>query len=259
VALKIGEKRIFFGLSFLSLLALTLAVLLLWYLISPRLRQIHPVLPLLAALGFGIFVSVVVGGLILLFLTSITERDFLFPHGKKQITVKVLFPIVTWLGALLGISKERVREPFVEVNNSLVRATKRRIVDGKVLLLLPHCLQNFECPYRVTSTFANCRRCGKCPIGDLIDLADTYKADIAIATGGTLARKVVVDKRPSAIVAVACERDIVPGIQETYPIPVLGVLNQRPNGPCFNTSVDLNKVEEALRFLSGKDEDRDNH
>jgi len=255
MALSIGKKRIFFGLSLLSILTLILALLLLWFLISPRLRQIHPLLPLLVALGLALFISVVVGGLILLFLSSITERDFLFPHGKKQVTVKVLFPLVTGLATLLGISRERVKNSFVEVNNSLVKATRRRILVKRILLLLPHCLQNFDCPYRVTSTFANCQGCGKCPIGSLIGLAERYKADIAIATGGTLARKVVREKRPSVIVAVACERDMVSGIQETYPIPVYGVLNQRPNGPCFNTSVDLKRVEQALRFLRREDED----
>jgi len=259
VAVRIGEKRIFFGLSFLSILALALAVGLLFWLVSPRLKQVHPWLPVLVGLGLGFFVSVVVGGLILIFLSAITERDFLFPHGKKQVTVRVLFPIVTGLGPLLGISKEKVRNSFVAVNNSLVKATRARLLVERILLLLPHCLQNFDCPFRVTSTFANCRRCGKCPIGDLIGLAERYGADIAIATGGTLARKVVREKRPSVIVAVACERDMVSGIQETYPIPVFGVLNQRPNGPCFNTLVDLSEVEGALRFLRRDNEDRDSH
>jgi hypothetical protein len=30
------------------------------------------------------------------------------------------------------------------------------------------------------------------------------------------------------------------------PLPVLGVLNRRPEGPCINTQVDLEKVEESL-------------
>lgn len=256
MTLRIGEKRIFFILSFFSILALTLALGFLWWLISPRLKQIHSYLHLLVGLGLGFFVSVVVGGLILIFLSSVTEKDFLFPHGKKQVTVRVLLPIVTGLGPLLGVPKERVRDSFVAVNNSLVKATRARLLVKRILLLLPHCLQNFDCPYRVTSTFANCHRCGKCPIGSLIGLAEKYGADIAIATGGTLARKVVRQKRPSIIVAVACERDMVSGIQETYPIPVFGVLNQRPNGPCFNTSVDLGKVEGILRILRREDENR---
>jgi hypothetical protein len=33
-------------------------------------------------------------------------------------------------------------------------------------------------------------------------------------------------------------------------MPVLGIPNERPFGPCLNTRVDLKKVEEALDTLS---------
>jgi hypothetical protein len=46
---------------------------------------------------------------------------------------------------------------------------------------------------------------------------------------------------------VACERDLSSGIQDSYPLPVFGVLNSRPQGPCYDTLVDLEKVEEALK------------
>ncbi|NTU60232.1 MAG: DUF116 domain-containing protein, partial [Deltaproteobacteria bacterium] len=47
----------------------------------------------------------------------------------------------------------------------------------------------------------------------------------------------------------ACERDLTSGIQDAHPLPVYGVLNDRPFGPCFNTSVDLDRVAEALEIL----------
>jgi len=69
---------------------------------------------------------------------------------------------------------------------------------------------------------------------------------ISVATGGTLARKIVVDKKPQLIIGVACERDLTSGIQDAYPIPVLGILNRRPNGPCYDTDVDLELVERGM-------------
>lgn len=73
---------------------------------------------------------------------------------------------------------------------------------------------------------------------------------MAVATGGTLARQIVKQIRPKAIVAVACERDLTSGIQDVFPLPVVGVLNERPFGPCFNTRVDIKRVEAAvLDFL----------
>jgi len=75
---------------------------------------------------------------------------------------------------------------------------------------------------------------------------------IAVATGGTLARRIVLENRPEAIVAVACELDLTTGIQDAYPIPVIGILNERPNGPCINTKADIEKVRRAiLDFVEG--------
>ena len=52
---------------------------------------------------------------------------------------------------------------------------------------------------------------------------------------------------------MACERDLSSGIQDTYPIPVYGVLNERPHGPCLDTLVNLNNLEAAIRrFLSAQ-------
>jgi hypothetical protein len=55
-----------------------------------------------------------------------------------------------------------------------------------------------------------------------------------------------VENRPEAIVAVPCELDLTTGIQDSYPIPVIGILNDRPNGPCINTKVDIQKVRSAI-------------
>ena len=83
----------------------------------------------------------------------------------------------------------------------------------------------------------------------MVALSHKYGIHLAVATGGTLARQVVKAIRPKAIVAVACERDLTSGIQDVFPLPVLGVLNERPNGPCFNTRVDIAKVEEAIKIF----------
>ena len=83
----------------------------------------------------------------------------------------------------------------------------------------------------------------------MIALADEYQIKIAVATGGTLARRIIVQNRPEAIVAVACELDLTSGIQDSYPIPVIGILNDRPEGPCINTKVNIQKVRNAILDL----------
>jgi hypothetical protein len=81
----------------------------------------------------------------------------------------------------------------------------------------------------------------------LITLSERYSVYLAIATGGTIARRIVIQRLPKMIVAVACERDMASGIQDTYPLPVYGVLNSRPHGPCLDTQVSIESVERAIR------------
>lgn len=244
------SKWIFLRLSILSLAILAISFAALWYLIAPRLEEFNIYLAWIIRLAMVASLGTVTIGLSLIVLSSGTERDFLWPHGEKQVTVKVLFPLNIILGRLLGISKDTVRSSFVEVNNSLVKASRKRIGGDRVLILLSQCLQNFDCPHRVTATYLNCRRCGNCQLSEVIALKEKCEAELAIATGGTLARKIIIDTRPSAIVAVACERDLTSGIQDVYPTPVFGVLNRRPQGPCYNTEIDLDRLEAAVRFMS---------
>ncbi len=85
----------------------------------------------------------------------------------------------------------------------------------------------------------HCKRCGKCPIKGLVELSEKYGVGLAVATGGTLARRIIVERRPRLIIAVACERDLSSGIQDSYPLPVFGVhqlpaprpLLRYPGGP----------------------------
>lgn len=150
--------------------------------------------------------------------------------------------------SFLKKKKEQFQSLIISMNNRLVRAEAPRT--KKILLLLPHCLQIDECTIRLTHNIQNCERCGRCEIKDLIMIAEENGLNLFVATGGTLARRIVKDARPGAIVAVACERDLSSGIVDTYPLPCIGIPNERPFGPCFNTRVDLEKVKEAIRFFS---------
>ncbi len=166
----------------------------------------------------------------------------------RGLALKLLYPLLMLVGSFSKDKKEDYQRLVINLNNKLVRREKPRT--KRILLLLPHCLQINECDIRITHNIYNCKRCGKCEIKELIQIADDNHLNLFIATGGTLARKIVKDVRPEAIVAVACERDLSSGIVDAYPLPILGIPNERPYGPCFNTRVDLEKVKEAIEFLS---------
>jgi len=185
------------------------------------------------------------GGLLLVF-TILRGKDIFLSHRLRGIVAKVLFPFMILMGKVVGVSKVRIQQSFVELNNHLVRSNKHHIRPNKLLILLPHCIQDFDCQIKITGNIKNCKGCGKCEIKDLVQLSEQYHLKIAVATGGTLARRIIVENRPEAIVAVACELDLTTGIQDSYPIPVIGILNDRPNGPCINTKVDIQRVRSAI-------------
>jgi len=77
-------------------------------------------------------------------------------------------------------------------------------------------------------------------------LSEKYATDLFVSTGGTIARRKIYEKRPDAIVAVACERDLITGIQDAYPLPVFGIINKRPEGYCVGTGVEVAAVRDAV-------------
>jgi len=246
---KPPKKRLFVALMGLTCLLVVGLIYLGWWIPTKGLANIHPDLPRLAGMVFGILSSIALIGTLLLVLTTALGKDILFTKFMRGVVIKFLLPLIEQMGRVFGIPKDTIRQSFVAMNNSLVASQRLKIKPDRILILLPHCLQLSECEIKVTGEINKCLRCGRCDIMGLAELAQKYSVDISVATGGTLARKVIVEKRPKLVLAVACERDLTSGIKDCYPLPVIGVLNDRPFGPCFNTRVDVAKIDEALRSV----------
>jgi len=248
------------SLVFLLLIVLT-ALLILAFLLSAYLIPMKGLnaLPhfvkwtLVTILGLtGMFVIITFSSLS---WVVIAGRDSPVPFSRflRTIAIRYFLPIFIAVGKLIGLSKQQVQHAFVGVNNRLVL---HQCLNGKrperILLLMPHCLQYSECPVKITYRVENCKRCGKCVIKDLLEISEKYGTALRVATGGTIARRIVIETKPELIIAVACERDLTSGIQDTTPLPVYGIFNRRPHGPCFNTQVDVKEIEAILKEIRGK-------
>lgn len=244
------DERFFLVLLFLTLTGMAVLAFSVWYLqvagINELTRLVLTVLSLVLSLVF-LLLFVGFGTMI---VTLAMERPVAWLAFPTRLALQYLFPLALYLGGLLGIPRDNMQRAYIQLSNRLVSIKGIAIKGTELLILLPHCIQKADCPYKVTNDVENCRRCGRCTINDLLRLKEKYGCHLAVATGGTLARKVVKELRPKAIIAVACERDLSSGIQDTYPMPVTGVLNIRPEGPCINTLVDVKQVEKAiLQFI----------
>lgn len=242
-----AKKRLFIGLVLGSSGIVCLVLASLWVVPYLGLATIHPAVPrvfgfmILAAILLVLWVSVA------LVLQVLFGRDLLCFKRMRGVTVRLFLPLMTLVGRALGMSKDMVRSSFIQVNNELVVSRGRTYAPEELLLLMPHCLQNSDCGIKLTYDVRKCARCAKCPIEQLIALSDKYGIDLAIASGGSIARSIIVRKRPKLILAVACERDLASGVQDIYPLPAFGVMNTRPFGPCINTQVSLQELEKAIR------------
>lgn len=188
-------------------------------------------------------------GTIGIIVTMQLNRPVKFLLIPTKIVISYILPVVIQLVSWLGIEKEKIQNSFIQISNQLINPEEISVAPKDILILMPHCIQLADCSYRITSDLDNCQRCGGCQVDEIIGLQEKYGVHLAFATGGTLARKIIKETRPKAIVAVACERDLSSGIQDVYPLPVIGVINLRPNGPCYNTKVDLDELETAVERL----------
>lgn len=241
-------KFLFLSISLFSLFWMTLM-----YLLWPGLSNID----IHMAYGIELILFLIPATYIILWLLMLLliYQDIGLPAVLLRICNRglySLFPFMVLCGKLIGISRDELSQSLIALINMLVRRNLYRIKPEKVLLLTPHCLQNSNCVHKVTTDVHNCKKCGKCPIGDLLQIAEKYQCHFAVVTGGTLARLTIKKLRPEAIIAIACERDLVSGMQDVFPIHVIGILNERPCGPCCNTTVNIVEVENVLKEIYGK-------
>lgn len=196
--------------------------------------------------------------MIIIFSTIITYKVYMDKHINNKlmkinfIIVSIIFPIICNLAKFIGISKDEIRKIYIKLNNTYIYSNKYNLESKDIIILIPHCIQNHNCKLKVTSDIDNCKKCGRCKIKELLEIKEKYNTKIFVATGGTLARKIIIDNRPKAVIAVACERDLTSGVRDVSKIPVLGVFNFRPNGPCIDTNINIKEVEEAINFFTGK-------
>jgi hypothetical protein len=125
--------------------------------------------------------------------------------------------------------RDWVENAAVKVYNSLAVERGRKVGKGELLLLIPRCLS-------------------KETLNGVLEIAGRYEVPVFVATRGQLARRVIRERRPRAVVAVACERDMVSGLHDVAgKIPVLGLTMTLPAGPCKDALLDLPKLEEWVK------------
>ncbi len=224
-------KKTFILLSLLVIAFVFIVGAFFWYLILPRFLSFGRIWAVSLSIVFLIVTVILLTWYILLVVTVFTKKSYMkicLTRGSSLFFF--LYPLAIRFASLFGISRDRLSHSFIRVSNTLVRPDRG---NGPVLAIFPRCLDS------KTRTKA-------------LEICERH-SDVVVhtASGGSAARKVIKDMKPRAIVAVACERDLVSGIQDIAPkIPVIGIPNVRPGGPCKDTTMDIKSFIDAIEFFS---------
>lgn len=203
---------------------------------------------LITTVGFCIGALAVMSGAI--FHTFKMKKASGLTLTLTKLGLRILMPVAVLFTKSNSKEKKSIRYIYIELNNIVVESYNKKYDARDIMILLPHCLQNSQCGLKVTSDPELCRQCGKCKIGVLLKYAKDNGLNLFVATGGTVARNIVKKTKPGIIISVACERDLMSGISDIKGIPVIGIINKQPNGPCINTDVDVEGIINKIKQLT---------
>lgn len=207
-----------------------------FWLVGPRLASLWSPLPTILWATLGLFVLGVILWFAALALSLRLNRNLLPPRLAEGGLVPRVMPLAERSARWFGISRDRAGNAALRVYNGLATARVRAgIRPDELLLLIPRCLD-------------------KAGMQGVMSVAARYGVPLFVAARGRYAREMITRTRPRAVVAIACERDLVSGIHDVATrLPVLGTTLGLPEGPCKNTTVDLASLEERIRTFLGLD------
>lgn len=229
-----ASHYLFLALGGIGLVIFTLILFLQWYLIKPRLDQFSSFFPIFfLALITAVTCVMLSMSLILLVSIIFKKQPFGLVMGILLLRmIRMVIPVALWVGKTLGVSVDKIGNSFVKVHNSITNSIYNNRLSKDLLILVPRCIK-------------------KEMLLKLKDLEQRYELEMRTVGGGTAALKLIREKRPSSIIGIACERDLLHGIKDlSIRIPVIGIPNERPEGPCKNTMIDLEQLELAVRLFA---------
>jgi hypothetical protein len=223
-----SPPALFFGWSAMAIgtgLALGAVVL---FLLSPRLALLAGVIPgvlWLTLAGLAVLTWLWWG---VILLSYVLHRPLLPEWMAERGPLLRLMRFTSGVAARFG-RRDWVENAAVKIYDALALERGRKVGKGELLLLIPRCLSREA-------------------IDGVMAIAGKYEVPVFVATRGQLARRVIRERRPRAVVAVACERDMITGLYDVAgKIPVLGLTMTLPAGPCKDAVLDLVKLEEWVR------------
>jgi len=156
-----------------------------------------------------------------------------------------------WLQALRPLFKSTNMEEswlrsFCAWNNKRVSGAFSTKKVGKVVLLLPHCIQLVGCSADIAENIQACSMCGKCIVDSIAKAASKYNWDVRVSPRSHIAYTEARKSSPDLIIAIACSDRLVKGLIKLYKIPSYTIPLELPHGMCVNTTFDFQRLSQVM-------------
>ena len=217
-------------------LAVTFGVLaIVLFLLAPRIAQLAPGSPTILWISLGITTGVAWVWYLLTVVSHYVKVNLLPERLLERGPFLRLMNLTSFVARPFG-QRDRVEHAGIDAYNAYALRRGRKFGRGELLVLIPRCLS-------------------KETLDGVLGIAGRYDVPVFVATRGQLARRAIRERRPRAVVAVACERDMTTGLRDVAgKLPVLGLTMRLPNGPCKDAVVDLKVMDDWVRGWVGDHE-----
>ncbi len=223
-----SAPALFFGWSAATLLVAGGAAAAFIYLLGPRLGLFHPLIPRALWTVWAVLGGVLYAWWLVLAIAYASRKPIVPEWLAERGLLLRLMRLTSRVAERFG-RRDWVENAAVKVYNRLALTRGRKVNTGELLLLIPRCLS-------------------KDTLDGVLGIAGKYGVPVFVATRGQLARRVIRERRPRAVVAVACERDMVSGLHDVAgKVPVLGLTMTLPSGPCKDAGLNLGQLEEWVK------------
>jgi hypothetical protein len=228
-----APPRLFFVFAGLTLIVAFGVLAAALYLLAPRIGQVAHDAP--RVLWVTLALAAVVAGVwyALAVVSHVIKVNLLPERLLERGPFLRLMNLTSYVARVVG-NRDRVEHAGIDAYNAYALRRGRKFGRGELLVLIPRCLS-------------------KETLDGVLGIAGRYDVPVFVATRGQLARRAIRERRPRAVVAVACERDMTTGLRDVAgKLPVLGLTMRLPNGPCRDAVVDLPLMEDWVRSWVGE-------
>ena len=156
-------------------------------------------------------------------------------HKLEQVATKV------------GVEEKELFQLYVETKNRSMVQSYASTPYNERILLMPQCLRARDCPAELGKYGYECQQCGKCSVAIIVQKTKDlgYKGTF-IMPGGSIAKKILFELKPKALIGVACFKELVMGSFLCEKVGVIGQGVALLLDGCINTIVDMKALKEML-------------